>query len=65
MIIASSLHHYINNFYFSEANTSLMDTQLSDTSQTTRSPSKSYPLEPGGQPKPGLVDPETAKAFQV
>ncbi|CAC5403430.1 unnamed protein product [Mytilus coruscus] len=43
---------------------SLMDT-LPDSQQTLQSQSQSFAEEPGGLPKQGLVDPETAKAYQM
>lgn len=41
-----------------------MDT-LPDSQQPSQSQSQSFTEEPGGLPKQGLVDPETAKAYQV
>jgi len=44
---------------------SLIDT-MSDTSQPVQSQSQSYhAIEAGSLPKPGLVDPDTARAYQV
>ncbi|VDI19647.1 Hypothetical predicted protein [Mytilus galloprovincialis] len=43
---------------------SLMDT-LPDSQQPSQSQSQSFTEEPGGLPKQGLVDPETAKAYQM
>ncbi|XP_052093999.1 uncharacterized protein LOC127730008 isoform X5 [Mytilus californianus] len=43
---------------------SLMDT-LPDSQQPLQSQSQSFAEEPGGLPKQGLVDPETAKAYQM
>ena len=40
---------------------------MSDTSQPIQSQSQSYhaAVEAGSLPKPGLVDPDTARAYQV
>ena len=58
----------LNDSFLTDTNTSqqsLIDT-MSDTSQPVQSQSQSYhAIEAGSLPKPGLVDPDTARAYQM